>query len=240
MIIGDPTSILKQQLFGTALTDLIRGGLNNDILVGNDGADTIYGGDGTDLIRGGAGNDFLYGENGSDTVDGGTGNDRLFGGTGNDFLNGDEGNDTLFGGLGNDRLFGGTGNDKLFGDAGNDTLIGGTGSDVLTGGAGNDVFRLLDVTTVSLSTLNLSNDTVTDFAIGDKVFFTLANDVATTASVSFDAVTSFLGIDIGVDGTVDFGATLLGYADGFTTTSVATALGTEWTITASPVVVEVV
>lgn len=238
MIIGDPTSILKQQLFGTALTDLIRGGLNNDILVGNDGADTIYGGDGTDLIRGGAGNDFLYGENGSDTVDGGTGNDRLFGDAGNDFLNGDEGNDTLFGGLGNDRLFGGTGNDKLFGDAGNDTLIGGTGSDVLTGGAGNDVFRLQDVTASSFDSLALNNDTITDFAFGDRIVFSLFSEYHDAVSLSFsNESTGFLGIDIGDDGSIDFGVNLLG---GFSGSFLASSVGTEWTITASPVVAEVV
>lgn len=66
MIIGDPTSTLKQQLFATDLSDLIRGG---------------------------AGNDFLYGGEGADTVDGGTGNDRLFGDEGTSFLGIDIGDD---------------------------------------------------------------------------------------------------------------------------------------------------
>lgn len=51
---------------------------------GNDGNDTIYGGDGSSWLRGQKGDDTIYGGGGDDRIWGDAGNDYLAGGTGND------------------------------------------------------------------------------------------------------------------------------------------------------------
>ncbi|HEX9395152.1 MAG TPA: calcium-binding protein, partial [Burkholderiales bacterium] len=53
-------------------------------LIGNDGANTMFGTGFADSIAGGGGGDTLYGQVGDDTLDGGDGNDSLDGGAGND------------------------------------------------------------------------------------------------------------------------------------------------------------
>ncbi len=68
---------------------------------------------GNDTLRGGGGNDTISGLEGTDQLQGNGGNDRLEGGAGNDSLLGHAGADTLIGGLGNDTLNGGPGNDTF-------------------------------------------------------------------------------------------------------------------------------
>ena len=111
----------------------VDAGGNNDIVIGNDIANTL---------KGQSGNDTLYGHSGKDRLKGGSGNDRLYGGNKNDKLYGQSGNDYLTGGAGKDKLYGGSSNDELIGGSGNDLLEGGTGSDILTGGKGKDTFIL--------------------------------------------------------------------------------------------------
>jgi serralysin len=70
------------------------GNAENNLILGNSGANLLYGRDGNDSLDGNAGNDILYGENGDDALDGGTGQDRFYGGTGADdfiFATGDFG-----------------------------------------------------------------------------------------------------------------------------------------------------
>ncbi|MEU4618412.1 calcium-binding protein [Actinoplanes sp. NPDC023801] len=55
----------------------VEGGLGNDILTGNGGANRIIGGSGGDRLTGGGGNDQLLGAGGKDQLDGGTGDDSL-------------------------------------------------------------------------------------------------------------------------------------------------------------------
>ncbi|MEQ8393835.1 hypothetical protein [Thalassobaculum sp.] len=62
--------------------------------------------------------DVLYGNQGADTLSGGAGDDVLFGGQGNDRLDGGAGNDILLGGVGDDRLVGGEGIDLFVIDSG--------------------------------------------------------------------------------------------------------------------------
>jgi S-layer protein len=79
---------------------------------------------------------------------------------------------TITGGAGNDILTAATGTtaDVLNGGAGQDTLVANAGLDVLTGGAGNDMF------VISAASLNSSSyATITDFAAGDLIQFTLAD-----------------------------------------------------------------
>jgi Ca2+-binding RTX toxin-like protein len=70
-------------------------------------------------------------------------------------------NDVLFGGKAADALTGNGGNDYLLGGAGNDTLNGGSNNDTLTGDAGHDTFVY--------DARQFGNDTITDFAAGDKI-----------------------------------------------------------------------
>ena len=67
---------------------------------------------------------------------------------------------SVLGGTGNDTVWGGPGADTLQGGDGIDVLLGGAGNDTLTGGSGNDVF---------LFAANSGQDTISDFATGDKV-----------------------------------------------------------------------
>jgi len=78
---------------------------------------------GTDILFGGLGDDVADGGPGSDLIAGGAGNDRLSGGPGSDVLAGNAGNDTLSGGPGNDALIDGLGSDTLFGGPGDDLFF---------------------------------------------------------------------------------------------------------------------
>ena len=78
-------------------------------------------------ITGGAGNDVLIGDEHANSLSGGAGDDRVEGGSGADALNGDAGADLLLGGDGDDSLSGDsyaseTGCDVLDGGAGDDRL----------------------------------------------------------------------------------------------------------------------
>ena len=143
----------------------LSGGNFNDLLAGDESANSLNGAGGNDLLFGGGGNDSLIGGNGNDLLAGGTGIDNLNGGAGFDTADyasattaviaelwrgtasndGQGGNDVL---IGIDNLNGGNFNDLLAGDeaannlngqGGNDSLFGGGGSDSLIGGNGNDL-----------------------------------------------------------------------------------------------------
>jgi len=58
----------------------------DDLILGNDGADSIHAGAGKDVINAGAGNDVVFGGNDADTIWGGVDHDILFGGAGSDLL----------------------------------------------------------------------------------------------------------------------------------------------------------
>ena len=103
---------------------------------------TVSGGD--DIFVGSQYGDAIYGRGGWDWLDGQAGNDHLDGGDGNDTLIGRDGDDTLLGGAGDDYLSGGQGTDGLHGGAGNDVLVDGVGSEVLQGGDGNDTFLIAE------------------------------------------------------------------------------------------------
>ena len=151
---------------GDTLVDIenVQGSGFDDMLIGDGGANALYGRDGDDTLQGGSGNDNLHGDDGID---------RLLGGSGNDDLKGDEGADYLDGGDGIDRarywdsptavtidLVAGTGlggdaqgdtlidvedvqgsdfGDTLTGDAGANELDGRGGDDTLAGGGGDDI-----------------------------------------------------------------------------------------------------
>lgn len=76
----------------------LRGGLGNNIVVGDGASQNIFLGEGDDQLYGGAGDDILGSAGGADLLDGGSGQDRLAGGIGNDRLGGGTGDDVLQGG----------------------------------------------------------------------------------------------------------------------------------------------
>lgn len=78
-----------------AMTGRQEGAAGNDVLSGDEGANTILGLDGNDVLSGGDGDDVLDGGNGDDTLRGGAGNDLLIGGDGNDVYVMESGMDTV-------------------------------------------------------------------------------------------------------------------------------------------------
>jgi YD repeat-containing protein len=102
---------------------------DDDVIIGNDKADTLYGYDGDDI---------LDGKDSNDNLQGGLGNDTLYGGEGKDTLKGGDDNDTLFGGYGIDNLDGDKGDDVLYAGSGNDTIYARYGNNSIIGGAGDD------------------------------------------------------------------------------------------------------
>ena len=119
--------------------DWLYGMGGDDILNAGGGDDFLSGDTGDDLLSGGAGNDFIYGREDNDQLIGGLGSDTLVGGPGDDILDGQFDNDLLLGGLGDDRLFAGDGDDTLKGSNGADRLFGQLGDDLLSGEAGDDM-----------------------------------------------------------------------------------------------------
>ncbi|MBL4767436.1 MAG: hypothetical protein JKY94_06910 [Rhodobacteraceae bacterium] len=133
---SDASSFLNQK---QSLNDLvIIGREGHDTIITGSGADTIHGNGGSDLIGAGAGNDQIWGGNGYDELYGQDGDDHIYGEDGWDKIYGGEGNDYLDGGAYFDQIYGENGDDIIKGDDGDDFLYGGLGADTIYGGNGND------------------------------------------------------------------------------------------------------
>ncbi len=159
------------------------------ILNGTSGVDTLNGYAGNDTLNGLGGNDTLNGNAGNDLLNGGTGSDKLYGGTGNDTYvvdntgdtiteNAGEGTDlvqssityTLGANVENLTLTGttainGTGNtlnNVLTGNSAINTLTGGAGNDILDGGVGAD--KLLGGAGNDTYVVDNTGDTITENA----------------------------------------------------------------------------
>ena len=168
LVLGDDTNNFNLHA-NPSLTEALLGSKDqNNLILGFDGTDQLAGDGSSNSNTLTTGNDILMGGEGGDTIYGdfitnfGTvttaGNDILIGDKGNDNLTGDVGSNAgTITTAGDDTLKGGAGNDQLAGDvsfmnvgtlttAGSDTLIGGEGNDTLTG----------DVT-VNFSTITLRN-----------------------------------------------------------------------------------
>ncbi len=135
VVLGDNGA---DRIYGTRKRDRILGLGGKDQLEGLDAADCLDGGTAADRLYGGTGSDRLYGGTGSDQIYGHTGNDKIYGGSSRDRLYGDKGGDTIRGESGNDLILGGQGNDTILGASGNDSLYGQEGKDRLDGGTGDD------------------------------------------------------------------------------------------------------
>jgi len=129
------------EIYGLGGHDFIEGRAAADYIEGGTGDDHIEAGDGDDFADGGAGNDRVYGGDGADNVLGGAGDDTVLGGAGDDQVEGNDGDDLLYGGEGADTMLGGAGNDTLEGGLGADILSGEAGDDEIDGGAGDDEIR---------------------------------------------------------------------------------------------------
>ncbi len=146
--------------------EIIIGTSYNDIMQGDNAANTLNGGSGNDVLRGHGGDDILIAGSGADTIDGGAGFDIVsYAGSTNilgvryNTIIGNRGeveDDTLTsieGMIGTSRddviwmtnvanfVDGGVGDDELGGLRGDDRLVGGAGSDELFGGEGVDTLE---------------------------------------------------------------------------------------------------
>ena len=131
---------------------------------GTNKADYLKGGAEDDTLIGFGGNDTLWGLNGDDRIIGGDGDDGLDGGDGDDTLYGNAGDDFLDGGAGDDRLYGGTGADTIRGGAGDDTIVGFTAGDDIDGGEGYDTLDLSGLTGAG------THGVYIDMAIPDRMY----------------------------------------------------------------------
>ncbi|RXT52937.1 hypothetical protein B6S44_19550 [Bosea sp. Tri-44] len=116
--------------------EALVGSSGNDVLIGDNGNNSIASGNGEDVLYGLDGNDVLSAWGDGDKLYGGAGNDRLIGSSFT-LMEGGDGDDVLSGGHGS-ILRGGAGNDTLSGPFGFKILEGGTGADQLVGGRGFD------------------------------------------------------------------------------------------------------
>jgi Ca2+-binding RTX toxin-like protein len=174
-------------------------------------------------IRGGVGNDVLVGDGANNVLRGNAGNDLLNGGTGNDtadyaYLTTDvtatlnaSGTVTLVAASGDtdtlvsiENIRGGLGNDTLTGDGGANVLRGNHGNDVLNGGAGNDTadYGYLSAATGVTATVNSTGTVFVTVASGDTDTLTgienltggAGNDALTGDSVA-NVLTGGDGVD---------------------------------------------
>jgi len=202
--------------------------LDNDLLLGNDGSDILFGDaintdrlpwgiddnpakpanllDGSGLF---ALKQFLLLKNGSQPTDAdlhkfiSENHETLdmHGDTrgGNDWLRGGQGDDILYGQGGSDQLEGDDGNDILSGGTGNDRLEGGAGNDVLIGGMGNDT---------------LAGDSVPDSNESDTFKWVL-NDQGTIDTPAVDWIVDFSTLKPADGGDIlDLQGLLVGENDG--------------------------
>ncbi len=132
----------------------------DDIVVGSELAEIVFGGFGADDLRGELGDDRLFGGPGNDRIDGGEGGDRVDGGEGADVIFGGPGADMLFDGPGDDRVDAGTGDDTLFATPG--------GADVFIDTGGDDTLNFslallpitIDLDSTAVQTVDSAGNTI--------------------------------------------------------------------------------
>jgi Ca2+-binding RTX toxin-like protein len=128
-----PTCFGKKATVRVIGTETFFGTPGDEVIVGDDQDNEIFGNGGVDCICGG----------GDDVISGASFSERqlLFasGGPGDDEPTGTDGADPVLArGAGDDQIFGDDGDDRLAGGKGDDTLTGATGNDRLDGGKGGD------------------------------------------------------------------------------------------------------
>ncbi|MBU0480775.1 MAG: VCBS domain-containing protein [Proteobacteria bacterium] len=179
----------------------LTGSANDDHLIGDNGINTLVGGDGNDILEGLGGFDGLNG----DILDGGAGIDTAsynhassgvlaainpnFGTYTGDAqgdtlisienIEGSSFGDTLAGDASNNTLSGGTGDDNLYGGWGNDILYGGADNDTLNGSVGDDILFG-----------DSGNDTLIGGSGGDAMDGGTGTDTASYENISTGVVAS--------------------------------------------------
>jgi Ca2+-binding RTX toxin-like protein len=158
-------------------TDAI-GTVNNDILIGDGGANSL---------RGGAGNDVLDGKGGNDTLLAEAGDDWLIGSTGNDILSGSNGNDTAdYAYLGQAITLQPMGK-VLKGALGTDDLV---GIETIVGAIGQT--NVIDASTAMAPAsvnVNLATNSLTVNGLPSVQQFTARNFVNVTGTSQNDTIT---------------------------------------------------
>jgi Ca2+-binding RTX toxin-like protein len=166
---------------GTVNQDIIMGNGGSDTIVGFGGDDIICGGDGNDTIRSGSGDDEVYGGNGDDTINTASGDDLVYGDAGTDTIKTKSGDDEIdpgSAGYAPDAVFGGDGSDQLSGNSDYVNAYLGGGGDVadisgsalqVYGGPGDDELAL--TATVS-SFAYLYGNAGSDYLSGDGGSYT--------------------------------------------------------------------
>ncbi|MFZ1483225.1 MAG: S8 family serine peptidase, partial [Paracoccaceae bacterium] len=170
-----------EDIYGSFYGDSLLGDTGANIIWGDAGNDSYLDGRvGNDTIYGGVGNDVLIGGWGADLLDGGTGTrdraqytdstaglrvDLQVAATNTGIAAGDVfvGIEDLYGSFLGDILLGDAGGNMIWGDAGNDSLYGRLGNDTLLGGAGADTF-------VFDSALGAGNvDAISGYVVADDI-----------------------------------------------------------------------
>lgn len=211
-------------LSGLDGNDTVLGNGGNDRLDGGNGDDRLDGGGGADSMAGGLGNDVFVVDSALDVTTDTGGTDTVLSSvtltlaaglenltltsaaslarnaTGNvsaNTLTGSDGVNLLSGLDGNDRLLGLGGADMLKGGIGNDSLEGGAGADQLYGEAGLDRFVFARDTDIGGGDTGLPQDTIRDFASGDRIDLSLIDAKTTVAgndAFGFIGTGAFTGV----------------------------------------------
>lgn len=182
----------------------VTGGAYNDVLAGDQNANTLNGGAGDDTIAGGEGNDTIMGGSGRDSLTGGAGIDTLSYGDSTSWVSVSlaegysyegaagirdvfSGFENLSGGAFNDALYGDSNNNVIRGGAGGDYMVGGGGVDTMYGQGGDDLFVFLT---------GSGTVTVRDFVAGgteDRLYLELGSNFDTAAEALAVATTTAAG-----------------------------------------------
>lgn len=107
----------------------IEGGDSDDVLLGDDGPNVIFGSGGSDHIDGRGGDDTIVGEAGPGIRYYAQDDDVIIGGDGNDTITAEQGMDDIDAGAGDDSVDAGRGGDQVDGGEGIDTVDGNSGTD---------------------------------------------------------------------------------------------------------------
>ncbi len=139
--------------------------MTTKIFVDNKDSDSTIDASNLNLTEEKIDNVIVYGFDGDDTITGSDGADHLFGGDGDDILHGLGGDDILFGGEGKDTILGGTGNDLIVLPKFDDVLQidGGDGIDILLAGvetleAAKDVLNSAKVNSIEILMYGTATD----------------------------------------------------------------------------------
>ncbi len=150
-------SLSATGLSGNEGSNLLRGDLGDDLVVGINQRDTLFGGKGNDTVRGVGSNTYLSGDDGNDVLS--VSNPSVFNSFVNSIITTGIEKVSLLGGLGNDTLTGGIGElggGKSFfdGGEGNDRITVFATQDTALGGAGNDFIESTTGTSIAVNSFN--------------------------------------------------------------------------------------